>query len=294
MPPRSRAALVDTAPAKINLTLRVLGRRADGYHILESLVVFAGVEDRLNFVPGGAARLTVRGGDPKVLGPIEDNLILRAARGLSAEIGALKLGRFTLRKRLPIAAGVGGGSADAAAALRLLARANRLRRDDPRLFKVARTVGADVPVCVDPRPRVMRGIGEVLSAPIALPKLPAVLVNPGVAVPTKEVFRLLGRKPSSAPSRIPKARKVPRGRGKLIAFLVTDRNDLEAPAIQLAPAIATVLAALREAQGCELARMSGSGATCFGLFTNARAAAAAARRLKGQHPTWWVRATSLG
>ncbi len=162
------ARLVEHAPAKVNLTLAVLGRRADGYHLLDSLVVFADAGDRLTLTPGGALALQVRGVTAKQAGPVESNLVFKAAKALATEIPNLKLGRFTLDKRLPVAAGLGGGSSDAAAALRLLARANRLKRNDKRLLKVAGGVGADVPVCVDPRPRRMRGIGEKLSTPLAI------------------------------------------------------------------------------------------------------------------------------
>ena len=160
---------------------------------------------------------------------------------------------------------------------------------DPRLFAAARATGADVPVCVDPRPRVMRGIGEVLSEPLGLPPLAAVLVNPGVAVATKEVFAALRLRAGASTHG-----EIPRTRAALMAFLAAQQNDLEEPAITLAPAIAEVLAALRALPGCRLARMSGSGATCFALFDSARAAAAAARMLRAAHPQWWVRATALG
>jgi 4-diphosphocytidyl-2-C-methyl-D-erythritol kinase len=284
------ARLVEHAPAKVNLTLAVLGRRADGYHLLDSLVVFADAGDRLTLTPGGALALQVRGVTAKQAGPVESNLVIKAAKALATEIPNLKLGRFTLDKRLPVAAGLGGGSSDAAAALRLLARANRLKRNDKRLLKVAGGVGADVPVCVDPRPRRMRGIGEKLSTPLAIAKLAAVLVNPGVAVPTKDVFALLGLEPGTA-QRAARTRALPRDRGDLIEFLAGERNDLEPAAIRLQPVIARVLDALREEAGCELARMSGSGATCFGLFKSARAAAAAARHLAAAQPRWWVQAT---
>ena len=203
------ARLVEHAPAKVNLTLAVLGRRTDGYHLLDSLVVFAGEGDRLALTPGGPLSLDVRGVTAKAAGPIESNLVFKAAKSLAAEIPNLKLGRFTLDKRLPVAAGLGGGSSDAAAALRLLARVNRLKLNDRRLLKVAAGVGADVPVCVDPQPRRMRGIGEKLSKPLVIPKLAAVLVNPGVAVPTKDVFVLLGLKPGVA-KRVGPARPLPR------------------------------------------------------------------------------------
>src|SRR3954471_8086354 len=158
------ARLVEHAPAKVNLTLAVLGRRADGYHLLDSLVVFADVGDSLTLTPGGPLTLNVRGVTAKQAGPVESNLVFKAAKALATEIPNLKLGRFTLDKRLPVAAGLGGGSSDAAAALRLLVLENGLAPGDPRVLDAARATGADVPVCLDPRPRMMRGIGEVLSA----------------------------------------------------------------------------------------------------------------------------------
>jgi 4-diphosphocytidyl-2-C-methyl-D-erythritol kinase len=290
------AARAERAPAKINLTLRVIGRRADGYHDIESLVVFAGVADTLTFAPALALALTVDGPTAAASGSIDDNLVLKAARALAARVEGLKLGRFALSKRLPVAAGVGGGSSDAAAALRLLARANRIALGDPRLMEAARVTGADVPVCVDPRPRMMRGIGEILSDPLALPKLPAVLVNPRVAVPTKDVFTAL-RGHLDAQGKLASDTAFESSRLKmkgLIDAVADGRNDLEAPAVAIAPAIAQVLADLRSLRGCRLARMSGSGATCFGLFGTAPAAAAAARALRAKHPGWWVRATKLG
>jgi 4-diphosphocytidyl-2-C-methyl-D-erythritol kinase len=317
-------ARVETAPAKVNLTLRVLGRRADGYHDLESLVVFAGVGDRLALVPGRALSLTVRGPTAAAAGELDNNLVLKAARALAERVAGLRIGRFELSKRLPVAAGLGGGSSDAAAALRLLARANRITFDDPRLMDAARGTGADVPVCLDPRPRIMCGIGDILSDPLDLPRLSAVLINPGVAVPTKDVFAALKLKTSatsialSTPSplvgegwgggwlseatilrqgRTPTPNPSPQGGGErtaLLAALVADRNDLEAPAVGLQPVIGDVLSGLRQLSGCRLARMSGSGATCFGLFDSSRAAAAAARALREGHPSWWVRATPLG
>src|SRR5262245_21138299 len=158
------AALVELAPAKVNLTLAVLGRRADGYHLLDSLVVFADVADRLSLTPGPALSLKVRGETAGQAGPPGDNLVLKAALALAAELPGISLGRFTLDKRLPVAAGLGGGSSDAAAALRLLARVNRRKSGSAPFAKIAPAIGADVPVCVDPRPRRMRGIGELLSA----------------------------------------------------------------------------------------------------------------------------------
>jgi 4-diphosphocytidyl-2-C-methyl-D-erythritol kinase len=289
--------LVDNAPAKINLTLRILGRRADGYHELESLVAFADFGDRLGLTPGGALALKVSGPRAAQAAAGPDNLVLKAARALADSIPGLILGTFDLDKRLPVAAGIGGGSADAGAALRLLAKANGLALDDPRLHAAARATGADVPVCLDPRVRIMRGIGEILSAPIAVPPLPAVLVNPGVAVPTKAVFTGWqadgeGGTPSAPldPIMLSKAGDA----DQLVHRLALATNDLEKPAIALAPVIADVLALLRAQRGCALARMSGSGATCFGLFASDPAAEGAAAALAAKHPEWWVKAVSLG
>src|SRR6478736_1295562 len=185
------AARAERAPAKVNLTLRVVGRRADGYHDLESLVVFASVADTLTFAAGRTLALSVGGPAAGASGAVADNLVLKAARALAERVEGVKLGRFVLSKRLPVAAGLGGGSADAAAALRLLARADRIALDDTRLMQAAQATGADVPVCFDPKPRLMRGVGDVLSAPLDLPRLFAVLINPGVAVSTREVFAAL-------------------------------------------------------------------------------------------------------
>jgi 4-diphosphocytidyl-2-C-methyl-D-erythritol kinase len=291
---RARAPLAETAPAKVNLTLTVLGRRADGYHLLDSLETFASVGDRLTLMPGNALSLAVRGATAADAGPLDDNLVLKAACALLEEMSGLRLGRFTLDKRLPVAAGLGGGSADAGAALRLLARANRIAHDDARLVRAARRVGADVPVCLDPRPRRMRGIGERLSEPLALPRLPAVLINPGVALPTRDVFAVLGIAPGTRRRAAQRVGKPPRQADAFIAWLSGQTNDLEPAAIKLRPAIARVLAALRREPGCKLARMSGSGATCFGLFESPAAAAAAGRRLQSEHPRWRVYATALG
>jgi len=282
------AARAEPAPAKVNLTLRVLGRRPDGYHDIESLVAFAGVGDALAFTPGRALALTVGGPTAAAAGDIADNLVLKAARALAERVAGLTLGRFALSKRLPVAAGLGGGSADAAAALRLLARVNRMAPGDPRLLEAARASGADVPVCLDPRTRLMRGIGDILSDPIDLPRLAAVLVNPAVAVPTRDVFAKLNLAPGRQATPCISAKDAP------LDAIARGGNDLERPAIELQPVIADVIAAIRDLPGCRLARMSGSGATCFGLFDSTAAAAAAARRLRAGRPAWWVRATALG
>jgi 4-diphosphocytidyl-2-C-methyl-D-erythritol kinase len=296
----ARAPLVEPAPAKINLTLEVRGRRSDGYHELESLVAFARVGDRLRLVPGATLALDLRGPFAPALGAAGDNLVLKAARELAARIEGLTLGRFELWKRLPVAAGIGGGSSDAAAALRLMARANGLGPDDPRLAEAACATGADVPVCLQARARLVRGIGEQLSDPLDLPQLSAVLVNPAVALATKDVFGAFSARPAARTrDDIPgsltlHAAAIPRDRSELVSLLRARDNDLEQAAISLAAVVAEVLAELRTLPECELARMSGSGATCFAIFRTARAALAAARALRAAHPRWWVCATALG
>jgi 4-diphosphocytidyl-2-C-methyl-D-erythritol kinase len=286
--------LAEDARAKVNLTLRVLRRRDDGYHEIDSLVVFADFGDRLSFAHGGPLALAVQGPGAAAAGTGDDNLVLKAARALAARRPDVVLGSFDLDKRLPVAAGLGGGSADAGAALRLIAQANGLRRDDPDLYAAARATGADVPVCLNSQARVMRGIGELLSAPLSLPRLAAVLVNPGVALPTKAVFA--GWTPSAIPAGgiDDAATGKLSGRAGLLQLLALQPNDLEAPAIALRPVIANVLDALRALSGCDLARMSGSGATCFGLFSTDASAHEAATVLAGRHPDWWVKATAFG
>lgn len=293
MSPRPSAPLVESAPAKVNLTLRVVGRRSDGYHEIESLVAFAEFGDRLRLWPGSGLTLAVNGPTAVKAGDIDGNLVLKAAREMSARQNGLTLGAFRLDKRLPVAAGLGGGSADAAAALRLIARANGLTRDDPQLYAAARATGADVPVCLDSRPRIMRGIGDILSEPLTLPTLPAVLVNPGVALATKEVFAGWATASSPSPKAGFAALGAPPTRAALLEFLLAQANDLERPAIALAPVIADVLAVLRNCVGCKVARMSGSGATCFALFASAAAAHRAARALRSKFPNWWIRPTTL-
>jgi 4-diphosphocytidyl-2-C-methyl-D-erythritol kinase len=283
------ALLVETAPAKVNLTLRVLGRRADGYHELESLVGFAGLADQLTLAPQAETTLAICGPFAGPCGPVTDNLVLKAAEALGARVAGLKAGHFTLEKELPVAAGLGGGSSDAGAALRLLARLNGIAAGDARLATAALVVGADVPVCLDAKARVMRGLGEILSAPLSLPVLPAVLANPNVPLPTRAVFAAFaGTRGNENP-----LGAVPAKLDALIGFLAEHGNDLTKAAIACAPQVDAVLTALRGLPGARLARMSGSGPTCFALFATAAAAAAAARQLAGEHPGWWVRATTI-
>ncbi|HMN70925.1 MAG TPA: 4-(cytidine 5'-diphospho)-2-C-methyl-D-erythritol kinase [Rhodoblastus sp.] len=287
-------ALAARAPAKINLTLHVQGRRADGYHELQSLVAFAGVCDHLTLTPADTLSLSVRGPTAQAAGEGDDNLVLRAARNLVQRVAGLKLGAFALTKYLPVAAGVGGGSSDAAAALRLLARLNGMTPEDPRLMDAARETGADVPVCLDPAARMMTGVGEMLGPKLGLPAIPAVLVNPRVPVETRAVFAELGLTPGQSygfgrhPVVEPGA-----GADTLMAALKKGHNDLEDPAGVIAREVVAVLAVLGAARGAKLARMSGSGATCFALFGDRHQAARAARVIRRDHPNWWARATLL-
>lgn len=283
-----REPLIEKAPAKINLTLRVLGRREDGLHELESLVAFADLADTLELDPEAPLALAVSGPFSEATGPRENNLVLKAVRALGERFPKLRTGRFTLRKEIPAAAGLGGGSADAAAALRLLARANGLALDQ-EVRTAAALVGADVPVCLDSESRVMAGIGDVLYEPIKLTPLPAVLVNPRVAVPTRDVFAAF--EPAD------RTRKYlldpPSGFEPLVDFLADYGNDLNRAAIACAPVIADVLTALRALPGCRLARMSGSGATCFGLFETEGEAKTAAKKLSLLQEGWWICSTVL-
>jgi 4-diphosphocytidyl-2-C-methyl-D-erythritol kinase len=285
--------LFEFAPAKVNLTLHVLGRRPDGYHEIESLVAFAGAGDRLTFRPGERLELTVDGPTSAAAGNSDDNLVLKAAHALTARVDGLRLGSFMLDKQLPVAAGLGGGSSDAAAALRLLAKVNGLPLDDERVRAAARSTGADVPVCLEPRARMMSGIGEILSDPMTLPELPAVLVNPGVAVPTRDVFAALAAPALSGPPEPDEFIAIDADAASLVPLLAARRNDLQTPAIKLQPVIADVLVALERSANCLLARMSGSGATCFGLFGSQGTAKEAAQQMQATHPEWWVRATTL-
>ncbi len=283
--------LATRAPAKVNLTLHVLGRRPDGYHELESLVAFAGTGDDLSLRPGELS-LSVSGPTANAAGGEADNLVLKAARALARRIPGLSTGAFHLTKRLPVAAGLGGGSADAAAALRLLARLNGLSRDDPAILASASETGADVPVCLQSRARMIGGAGEVLGPPLRLPPLFAVLANPGVPVATAAVFRTLGRGERGTASPHPTIAPAI-DRSRLVAVIAGGRNDLETAAIALAPAIGEALASMRAATGCRLARMSGSGATVFGLFDDGAASVAAEKAIRRARPGWWVRATRL-
>jgi 4-diphosphocytidyl-2-C-methyl-D-erythritol kinase len=279
--------LEEQAPAKVNLDLRITRRRPDGYHELDSVVAFTGWADRLAFTPHPRLALELSGPFAAPLGNRTDNLVLRAARRLAAHVGRPPCVRIALDKRIPVSAGLGGGSADAAATLRGLRRLWQLGMRDAELLPLALELGADVPVCLGAGAARMRGIGERIE-PIALPVLDLVLANPGQAVVTAQVFAGLG---ALAPAADP-AGVVPADRAGLLAWLRARGNDLEAPARRVAPEIGEVLAALGAQPGCRLARMSGSGATCFGLFDDPEAAARAAGALCRTRPGWWVISTA--
>lgn len=283
--------VVEPAPAKINLTLHVTGRRADGYHLLDSLVAFADVGDVLTAVRAEWPALTLAGPFGSRVPTGRDNLVMKAARLVP---GAQEIS-FTLDKRLPPASGIGGGSADAAAAIRAAVRlgAEAAEAVQARLAALDRAailgLGADLPVCLMSRPARMRGIGERLDY-LPFPVVPVLLVNPGVEAPTGAVFAAL-----STPDNPPMPDILPdwADAGDLARWLTGQRNDLEAPALRVVPEIGTVLAALRAVPGALVARMSGSGATCFALFSDLAAARAASTALSTEHPAWWVAAGRL-
>ena len=292
------SALIEYGRAKVNLTLQVIGRRVDGYHDLESVVAFADCADRLTLTAGSELSLKTTGPLAEACGETTDNLVLKAARLLAERVPDLKLGAFTLEKVLPVAAGIGGGSADAAAALRLLARLNGLPLDDARMREVALATGADVPVCLASHACDMTGVGETLL-PLDLPDLPCVMVNPRVPVATKDVFEALGLRNgellvgATDVIRSPAWPKQGASIADWVEVLKRVSNDLEAPATRIQPVIGEVLSALRSSDRILLARMSGSGATCFALYSNAADAGRAAQKLRTDHPQWWVHAGTL-
>ena len=290
--------LIEEGRAKVNLTLRVVGRRVDGYHDLESVVAFADCADRLTLTPGSELTLQMSGPLAQACGATSDNLVLKAARLLAERVPDMKAGSFTLDKVLPVAAGIGGGSADAAAALRLLAQLNGLSLDDERLLDVALETGADVPVCLASRACDMTGVGETLT-PLSLPIIPCVMVNPCLPVATRDVFDALGLRHGEL---LVGATDVFRGTDwpeagasveDWVEVLAADTNDLEAPATRIQPVIGEVISALNATNGAWLARMSGSGATCFAIYENTADAGRAADKIRHDHPEWWVHAGTL-
>jgi len=294
------ASLVEPAPAKINLTLTVHGRRPDGYHEIESLVVFAGgvAADVVTLDPGGPFQLEVSGAGAAILAEEGDqaNLVARAAAAALAEAPHLQTGTFRLEKRLPIAAGIGGGSADAAAALRLLQRANANFVPEIDWMRLAASIGADVPVCLRSRASMMSGVGERVVAVPALPRLWAVLANPRIPMATGDVFKALGAGPLRASATPPRETVSPdiAEMAGLLAYLARHDNDLEDVVCALCPEVADLRARLAVLDGALLARMSGSGPTCFALFNSLQAAERGAQRLSALRPGWWIVATPLG
>ncbi len=277
--------LSSEAPAKINLYLHVTGRRADGYHELDSLIAFAAPFDRVSAVPAEKLSLQLSGPFAHELNSASgQNLVEIAARRLAELADIRPEARITLDKQLPVAAGVGGGSSDAAAALRVLTSLWRLTVNSDELQALALSLGADVPMCLHGKTCFARGIGETLDAAPALPNCALVLANPGLSLATPDVFRAR-RGAFSAPARFAEA---PADAGALAEILAARRNDLEAPAKALAPVIGDVLQALGGLPGSQFARMSGSGATCFALFEDAAQAGEAADILRAQHGDWWI------
>ena len=267
------------APAKVNLTLHVTGQRADGYHELDSLVMFADLGDRISASPSDVPVMVISGPMADLIPKDGSNLIARAAgmMGVSATI--------RLEKNLPPAAGLGGGSSDAAAVLKALAELS-----GKPMPKDVLPLGADVPVCLYGKAARMQGVGDVIYPAVKLPELHAVLVNPRIPVLTAEVFKRLKKRDNT-----PMPVNLPRGLEmmELVDWLREMRNDLQAAAIEAEPVIETVFGALEVTPGCLLTRMSGSGGTCFGLYADAETAASAAGRMAEQHPNWWVAATRL-
>ncbi len=283
------------APAKVNLYLHVGPPRADGFHPLSSLMVFADVGDRLAAEAAHRFQLRIEGPTAGHAPPGEDNLVLRAARALFARagVGPPKL-RLVLTKQLPAEAGLGGGSSDAAATLRLLRAELGLDLPDEALQEIAASLGSDIPACLVARPVIAEGRGERLSAAPVLPELPAVLVRPPVASSTAAVYRAFDALPAGAGAEAPALPKTIETVGQAVELMADRRNDLEAPAIALQPKIGEALARLRASPEARLARMSGSGSACFALCLDDAAATALADALQAEHPGWWVRACRLG
>lgn len=292
-PPPAQAepatGVVRAAPAKLNLYLHVTGKRADGYHLLDSLVAFAGIHDTVIAREADGLTLGIEGPFAAGLTGDGDNLVLRAARTLGEHAGVSSGVRLTLIKRLPVASGIGGGSADAAAALRALDSLWGTRAGEDDLAALGLKLGADVPVCLFGRAGFVGGIGEHIVAAPVLPRAWLVLVNPGVPVATAQVFKAR-RGDFGAAGRFTES---PKDAGALAQLLAARRNDLADPAMALCPAIAKVIGALTRAPGCLLARMSGSGATCFGIFDGEAAAVQAARGIAAVESGWWVAPSPL-
>jgi 4-diphosphocytidyl-2-C-methyl-D-erythritol kinase len=285
-------ALRETARAKVNLTLEVEGRRADGFHELNGLVAFAAAGDEVELEPDGALALEVGGPFAQALGPA--NLIITAAAAAADKVPSLKLGRFRLVKRLPVASGLGGGSADAAAALRLIARANPGALTGTALAELGAALGSDVTVCLAGRPALIAGRGEKVDPVSGFPRCAVVLANPGQPLATAAVYAALRAGPLAAPRQRGEKLDFHGDFEALLAYVTPRGNDLERPAAELMPSVTDVLTALRALDGVRLARLSGSGPTCFGLFANEHEANRAAAGLAAKFPVWWITAATLG
>lgn len=274
-----------SAHAKLNLFLHVIGRRTDGYHRLDSLIAFASVHDTIRAEMGTGLTLALDGPFGGALGEAgEDNLVLKAARGLAASLGMPADAALSLTKRLPLASGIGGGSADAAATIKALVALWRATPDRATLERLALSLGADVPMCLAGIAARIGGIGEEITPVAPLPVAGLLLVNPGVAVPTPAVFKARQGAFSTPAPLLPRMGSL----DELVGYLAQTRNDLEAPARGIAPVIGDALKALRDLGDCRFARMSGSGATCFGLFPDERAAQRAEVEFRAARPGWWV------
>ena len=291
--PQPPASSLSFAPAKLNLYLHITGRRADGYHDLDSLVAFAGIGDEIRLEPSPEFQFVLEGPQAALLRhePVDGNLVVKAAQSLARLCGKPLDVKLTLVKNLPVASGIGGGSSDAAAALRALAQHWGLAPDDPRLFTAAAEHGQDVPVCLKIENNYITAEGTI-PAP-ALPRVGVVLVNPNKALPTPAVYKEF-RTGGYGFSPLARLAVIPRDAAALIVALKARGNDLYAPALRLMPEIGAIIKALEQTDGCLLARMSGSGATCFGFFVDEHEAQHAAIILRSQYPGWWIAASQLG
>ena len=282
------------APAKLNLHLHVTGRRTDGYHLLESIIAFTDINDILFIRPaeeGLSLNITGPFATPLLAEDTSQNIVIKAATLLAAHAGIAPHASITLEKHIPLGGGLGGGSADAAVALHLLCTLWNLTPDTLILKQLALQLGADVPVFIERNAAFVSGIGEIIQPVFAFPPLHAVLVNPGIFLSTPAVFRQGVTQFSTPEKDIASICRLTDG--ALLAYLRCCQNDLEAPAIQLVPEIAVILADINAQPGCLLSRMSGSGATCFGIFTTFQTAAAAAATIQAKQPAWWVQITQI-
>ncbi|MBX3519296.1 MAG: 4-(cytidine 5'-diphospho)-2-C-methyl-D-erythritol kinase [Xanthobacteraceae bacterium] len=288
-------AVPTPAPAKVNLFLHVGSLRADGYHLIESLVAFADIGDELRFSPGGEGfSIRVEGRFAKDAGAPEKNLVLKAADALSRKLSGISGGEFLLTKNLPAGAGLGGGSSDAAAALRMLAAENGLISAHPAILAAARETGADVAVCLEGKARFITGIGDILSAPVSIPALPAVLVWPGAPASTPDVYRAFdeAEMKHSTPFGVQRE-DIPTERDAFIEFLKKRSNDLTRAAWRVTPYVAEADAVLRAVDRTQLIRMSGSGSAVFAIYASLDEAEAEAKAVRDRYPNWWVKATTL-